>query len=103
MGVVFVAPLKGEKQMNAATNAGFLETQIMHALRLEGSNRRGFGSEIAGAIAAAGISLRGFSAAAIGKRFVGYLALARAGDAAKAVRTLRRLSYDIPGPTRRRT
>ena len=92
MGVVFVAPLKGEKQMKAATNAGFLETQIMHALRLEGSNRPGFGSEIAGAIADAGISLRGFSAAAIGKRFVGYLALDRASDAAKAMRTLRRLS-----------
>src|SRR5947208_7102827 len=62
MGVVFVAPLRGEKQMRAATDAGFLETQIMHAVRLEGSNQPGFGSEIAGAIADAGISLRGFSA-----------------------------------------
>ena len=78
--------------MRAATDAGFLETQIMHAVRLEGSNQPGFGSEIAGAIADAGISLRGFSAAAIGKRFVGYLALDHAGDVAKAVRKLRRLS-----------
>lgn len=91
-GVVFVAPLKGERQMKAATDAGFIKTEIMHAVRLEGTNCPGFGGEIAGAIAAAGISLRGFSAAAIGKRFVGYLALDGAKDAAKAIRALRRLA-----------
>jgi len=92
MGVVFVAPLKGEKQMKAASEAGFLKTEIMHAVRVDGTNRPGFGSEIAGALAAGGISLRGFSATAIGKRFVGYLALDGTDDSAKAIRALRRLS-----------
>jgi len=92
MGVVFVAPLKGERQLRAASDAGFLKTEMIRALRVEGANRRGLGSEIAGAIADAGISLRGFSATAVGRRFVGYLALDAASEAAKAVRALRRLS-----------
>jgi len=92
MGVVFVAPLKGAKQINAANDAGFLKTKAMHAVRVEGVNRPGFGRELTGAIASAGISLRGCSATAIGKRFVGYLALDRASEADKAIRVLRRLT-----------
>jgi len=92
MGVVFVAPLKGAKQMRAASDAGFLKTEIMHAVRVEGTNRPGFGSEITGAIASVDISLRGCSATAIGKRFVGYLALDRANEAERAIRALGRLS-----------
>ena len=64
----------------------------MHALRMEGIDRPGFGGAIADAIAAAGISLRGFSAMAIGKRFVAYLALDGDNEAAKAIRALRRIS-----------
>jgi len=65
---------------------------MMHAVRVEGANRPGLISEITGAIASAGISLRGCSATAIGKRFVVYLALDGAKEADKAVRVLRRLS-----------
>src|SRR2546430_16505317 len=50
MGVVFVAPLKGERQLRAASDAGFLKTEIMHAVRVEGTNRPGSGGEITGAI-----------------------------------------------------
>ena len=92
MGVVFVTPLTGERQMKAATDAGFLKTERMHVIRVEGINRRAFGSVMASAIAAARISLRGFSTTALGKRFIGYLAFDRAKDAAKATRVLRRLS-----------
>lgn len=92
MGVVFVAPLKGATQIRAAIDAGFLKTEIMDAVRVEGTNRPGFGSEIAGAIASTGISLRGCSVTAVGKRFVGYLALDGANEAGRAIRALRRLS-----------
>jgi hypothetical protein len=92
MGVVFAAPLKGAKQLRAASDAGFLKTEIMHAVRVEGTNRPGFGGEITGAIASAGISLRGCSAIAIGKQFVGYLALDAAAEADRVIRALRRLS-----------
>src|SRR6266571_9495566 len=91
-GVVFVAPLKGATQIKAARDSGFLKTKIMHAVRVEGVNRPGFGSEITGAIASAGISLRGCSTTAIGKRFVGYLALDAENEADRAIRALRRLS-----------
>ena len=92
MGVVFVAPLRGAKQMRAASDAGFLKTEIMHAVRVAGRNRPGFGSEITAAIAAAGLSLRGCSAIAVGPRFVGYLALDGPKEADRAIRALRRLS-----------
>src|SRR5207302_9180093 len=51
MGVVFVAPLKGERQLRAASDAGLRKPERLRALRVEGANRRGLGSEIAGASA----------------------------------------------------
>ena len=92
MGVVFVAPLKGATQIKAANDTGFLKTKMIHAVRVEGANRPGLISEITGAIASAGISLRGCSATAIGKRFVVYLALDGAKEADRGIRVLRRLS-----------
>ena len=92
MGVVFLAPLKGATQIKAANDTGFLKTKMIHAVRVEGANRPGLISEITGAIASAGISLRGCSATAIGKRFVVYLALDGAKEADRTVRVLRRLS-----------
>ncbi len=92
MGVVFVAPVIGATRIKAASDAGFLKTKMMHAVRVEGAKRPGLGSEITGAIASAGLSLRGYSATAVGMRFVGYLALDGAKEADRAIRTLRRLS-----------
>src|SRR5437867_9356480 len=36
MGVVFVAAVKGATQIKAASDAGFLKTKMMHAVRVEG-------------------------------------------------------------------
>jgi hypothetical protein len=91
-GVVFVAPLKGGAQIRAASNAGFLKTEILHALRVEGANKPGVGGAMARAIANAGINLRGFSAAATGKRFLAYLAFDNAPQTTKAMRAFKRLS-----------
>jgi len=91
-GVVFVAPLKGGAQVRAATNAGFLKTEILHALRVEGANQPGVGGTMALAMADAGINLRGFSATASGKRFLAYLAFDNAAQATKATRAFKRLS-----------
>ena len=92
IGEVFVSPLRGAKQEKAAVNAGFLKTEILHAVRVEGTNRQGFGSEITQAIGTAGINLRGVSVTAIGTRFVGYFALDGAKEAAKTIRVLSRLA-----------
>jgi hypothetical protein len=91
-GVVFLTPLKGAAQRKAAERAGFMKTESLHSVRVEGPDRPGFGAKITAALAAAGVNLRGLSAAAIGKRFVAYLALDSAEDAAKAIRMLKRLS-----------
>jgi len=90
--VVFVAPLTGEEQVKGATNAGFLPADGLHPVRIEGPDRPGVGMMLAKALADAGISLKGLSAAAIGKKFVCYLALDTPEDAEKAVAIVKSLS-----------
>ena len=91
-GVVFVTPLKGAKQVKAAEAAGFLRTGSLHSLRIEGMDKPGLGAKMAKALSEAGINLRGLSAAAIGTKFVCYLALDTAEDAKKATDTLKELA-----------
>ena len=91
-GVVFVTPLKGAKQFKAARAAGFQRTKSLHSLRIEGADKPGMGAKLTKALAEAGINLRGFSAAAIGKRYVTHLALDSARDAAKAAGVLKKVS-----------
>ena len=91
-GVVFVTPLKGAKQVKAAQAAGFQKTASLHSLRVEGVDKPGVGAKMTKALADAGINLRGFSAAALGKRYVTHLAVDAAQDAAKAAAVLRKLS-----------
>ena len=90
-GVVFVTPLKGAKQLRAAKKAGFLKTKALRSVRAEGTDKPGIGARVAQALADAGINVRGFSAAAIGRKFVCYVALDKADDATKTVRTLKKL------------
>ena len=89
-GVVFLTPLKGAGQ-TAAAKLGFRKT-THSSIRIEGPDKPGMGAKITAALAAGGINLRGVSAAAIGKRFVAYVALDTPADAAKAVRILKELS-----------
>jgi hypothetical protein len=91
-GVVFVTPLKGAKQIKAAEAAGFQKTDSLHTLRVEGADKPGVGLKLTQALAQAGINLRGLSAAALGKRYVSYLALDTAADAAKAAAALKKLT-----------
>ena len=90
-GVVFVTPLKGAAQLRAAKKAGFEKTPSLHSVRVEGPDKPGLGAQLTQALAKAGISLRGLSAAAIGKRCVVYLAVDAAADAAKAAKALKNL------------
>ena len=90
-GVVFVTPLKGAKQVKAAQAAGFQKTASLHSLRVEGVDKPGAGAKMTKALADAGINLRGFSAAALGKRYVTHLAVDTIQDAARAAAVLRKL------------
>jgi hypothetical protein len=47
------------------------------------------GTSLTARLAAAGLNLRGLSAAAVGKRFVAHFALDRSADAAKAMKILK--------------
>ena len=91
-GVVFVTPLAEDDQIAAATKAGFVVTDSLHSLRVEGPNRAGIAAELAGKLADGGINLRGLSAAGIAERFIIYLALDAAEDAATAMRLLQEAS-----------
>jgi hypothetical protein len=87
--VVFVTPLRGDAQIEAASILGFNVSNSVHSVRVEGDNRAGIASEIAGKLAAAKVNLRGFSVAVIGERFIVYLSLDSASEAEQAARVLK--------------
>jgi len=88
-GVVFVTPLRGDREIAAATELGFNITSSVNSVRVEGENKPGVAAELTKKLAAAGIDLRGFSAAVIGTRFIFYIGLYSAADAVNAVSILR--------------
>ena len=90
-GVVFLSPIKGAKQAAAAKKAGLKKTKRLFALCVTGPNRAGMGTIITGAIAEAGISLQGFLAHVIGRKFVLHIAFDTSDDATKAGRIIRKL------------
>lgn len=89
-GVVFLTPVKGAKQKNAAQQAGLATSESLHSVRIEGPDRAGLGAKMTDALAAAGINVRGLSAAALGRRAVSYLAFDSAADSDAAVRILKK-------------
>lgn len=88
---VFVAPLKGAKQLRAADDVGMRRAAGMHAVRIEGPDRPGLGARITRGIAAAGLNIRGLSAASPGRNNLCYVAFATTDEAALAVRTLKKI------------
>lgn len=89
-GVMFVTPVKGAKAAKAAQAAGFGKPQSIHSVRIEGGDKPGLGSKIARALGDAGVSFRGMSAAAFGKKFVSYIACDTAEDQARAIAALKK-------------
>ena len=92
-GVVFVAPLRGDAEVAAAATLGFNVTQSIKSLRVEGENKPGVAAKVTEELAAAGINLHGFSGAVIGARFILYIGLDTAEDAAKAAAILVHATY----------
>ena len=90
-GVVFVTPLRGDREIAAAASLGFNVTRSLDTVRVEGENRSGIAAELTEKLAAAGINLHGFSAAVIGTRFMLYIGLDSAEDATKAETILKQL------------
>jgi hypothetical protein len=90
-GVAFLAPIKGAKQAAAAKKAGFKKAKRLVALAVSGPNKAGMGAIITAAIADAGVSLQGFLAHVIGRKFVLHIAFDTAAEATKAGRVIRKL------------
>lgn len=90
-GVLFLTPVTGQRQIRAARKLGFLRTKSLHSLRVEGSDKPGAGARVTGALAEAGVNLRGLSAAVVGRKFILYVALDTAKEAARATRILKRV------------
>ena len=67
-------------------------TSRLHSVRVEGENEPGAAAKVASRLAKAGINLRGFSGAVIGRKFVLHLGLHSKEAADKAIRLLRKKS-----------
>ncbi len=87
-GVVFVTPLRGDREIAAAADLGFNVTNSVHSVRIEGENKAGIAAELTDKLAKEGINLRGLSASVSGARFVIFIGLDNAEDSTKAVNIL---------------
>jgi len=90
-GMLFVTPVKGAKVSRAARNIGMGIPKSIYSVRIEGTDRPGMGARIARALGDAGVSFRGISGIAIGRKFLSYIACDRAQDQTKAIAVLRKL------------
>jgi hypothetical protein len=91
-GVLFVTPLRGDREIEGATELGFTASNRLHSVRVEGQNEPGIAGKVTQQIGRAGINLRGFSGAVIGAQFVLHLAFDTAEDSRKAIALLREQS-----------
>src|SRR4030095_9673244 len=90
-GMLLLTPVKGAKVTRSAREAGMATPQSIHSVKIEGADRPGLGAKIARALGDAGISFRGISGIAIGRKFVRYLACDSAEDQAKDIAALKKL------------
>lgn len=87
-GVAFVTPLRGDREVQAATAVGFAVTTSLHSVCVEGADQPGIAAKLSRAIADAGINMRGFSAAVLGTKFVAHVGLDSSQDQEAVVRLL---------------
>lgn len=83
-GIVFLAPCRGADVTDVAERAGLSEWTSGYSLRIEVPDRAQLGARITRAVAEAGVSMRGVSAAQLGGRAVFHLAFDNAADADRA-------------------
>jgi len=88
-GVVFVTPLRGEREVGVAAEVGFNVASSIHSVRIQGQNQPGVAADIAEILAKGGLTMRGFSAAELGTRFVMFIGMDSEADADNAVEVLR--------------
>ena len=90
-GVMFAIPLRGDAELKAASAIGFSAGNRLHSVRVEGENQAGIAGKITDLLAKAGINLRGFSGAVVGKRFVLHLAFDTATIQDTAIQIIKKI------------
>ena len=90
-GVVFVTPLRGDREIAVAAQVGFNVAYTLHSVRIMGRDRPGIGAELTQKLADGGINLRGFSASVIGPQFLAYAAVDSLDDANKVIEILEKV------------
>ena len=93
-GVVFLTPIRGDREVEAASTLGFNITSSVDAVRVEGDNVPGAAARLAELIADAGINIRGFSVAVIGPRFIAYIGFDSSSDTEKAAKIIQEAEGD---------
>ena len=88
-GVVFVTPLRGDREIAVAAQVGFNVAYTLHSVRIMGQDRPGVAAEVTQKLADGGINLRGFSASVIGTQFLAYAAVDSLDDANKVIEILK--------------
>ena len=89
-GVVFVAPLRGDREIAAAAQVGFNIAHTLHSVRVMGHDRPGVAAELTEKLADGGINLRGFSLSVIGTQYLAYAAVDSLNDANKVIEILKK-------------
>jgi hypothetical protein len=86
--VIFLAPIEGPVQIEAARKTGLSPARDIAMLCIEGENRPGIGFEIMSRLAVAEVNLRGLSVSTVNNQFAAYLAFDDADAASVAIRLL---------------
>ncbi|MGH7172141.1 MAG: amino acid-binding protein [Gemmataceae bacterium] len=92
VSVLFLAPVQGAEQIEAAHAAGLAPARDVAMLCVESENRPGIGAQIMSSLAVAGINLRGISISTVGDSMAAYLAFDNEDSARLAVQVLATLT-----------
>lgn len=91
VGDLYVAPLHGAQELNAAKHAGMHEVPEPIVMRVEGDDKAGLSGRLTQAWEMAGINLHGLVMSVIGGKFVGYATFDTVADANRAATLLAEL------------
>lgn len=92
VSVLFLAPVEGQRQIEAAQDAGLAPAREVAMLCIESEDRAGIGLQIMSSLAVAGINLRGISISSVGDHMAAYLAFDNEDSAQLAVQVLATLT-----------
>ncbi len=85
---IFLAPITGPEQVEAAQMAGLAPARDMTMLCVDGDNKPGLGYQLMYQLAVAGVNVRGLSISSVGDRFAAYIALDSPDAATQAIQLL---------------